>query len=634
MNLVTEAWIPVVRADGKTYTASLMQVFTEGKQFADLAVRPHERIALMRLFICIAQAALDGPKDIDDWDKAPNALPQAAKKYLEEWVPSFNLFDNDKPFLQISTLEKPPKIDFCADDFKDGYTVKALCDKLRQDEIELTGNTLGNLNNLLKKQADFYNKVKQKKNTPPSEELQKLEEVYTKKNDEDRLMKLNRRVLEEYYPHETPEASEATEQNPVSKLDFALATGANTTLFDHFGSPNVNRDFSTASLAIWLLTFQNFSPGGTIGVALWNGKPTLGWSAYPKVKPGQSSHAPCLPKNMLHAFIRRENLFNTILANLLSKETVAEHYGKDAWGHPIWGKIPSGIDDAVAIKNSTQTYLGRLVPLTRCIKLNPDGKDMLLANGLNYPVFDEDAKERFPAEPSATVIRNREGTKRLLLGASLGKALWRELSALAIARKNDKDSIGGPLTLRNIPDNEDFDLWVGALLTNKATILDTAESVFHIPANMRTDIGRAAYNAEVQWAESIAGKLAWAVETYRKESDGGWEGRLEMTKPQDRWKLREKLRSAASHHYWTAVEKQRPLLMVHVDAIGTTADAVEKTRDAWRKAVHGAARQAYQLSCGQETPRQIRAYALGLDRLFAKRKTDDAQEPETVEMED
>lgn len=566
MNLVTEAWIPVVRPNGKRDTASLIQVFTEGKQFSDLAVRPHERIALMRLLICIAQAALDGPEDIEAWDDASNALPQAAKNYLEKWEPSFNLFDSDKPFLQIADVEKP----------------------LKEKPVKIP---------VL--ETSSSNKRGRKK-------------VAEENADDEQTSSLVR----------------------VSKLDFALATGANTTLFDHLGSPNVDRDFSTASLAIWLLTFQNFSPGGTIGVALWKKKPTFGWSSYPKIKPGQSSHAPCLPKKMLHAFVRRENLFDTILANLLTKEAVVEHFGREAWGHPIWEKFPTGIDDSDAIKNATQTYLGRLVPLTRCIKLNHDGKEMILANGLKFLTFDEDAKERFPAEPSATVIRNREKTKRLLLGASSGKAIWRELSALMIARKNEKDSVGGPLTLRNLPDNEDFDLWVGALISNKATIIDTVESAFHIPANMRTDSGRAAYDAEIQWAENISGKLAWAVETYRKESDGGWEGRLEMTKPQDRWKLREKLRASATHHYWTDIEKQRPLLMAHVEANDTTAEAVEKTRDAWHKAVHGAARQAYALACGQETPRQIRAFALGLGKLFAKQQSHDAQEPETVETED
>ncbi len=523
MNLVTEAWIPMVRPDGKPDTASLMQVFTEGRQFSDLAVRPHERIALMRLLICIAQAALNGPEDTEAWDSAPETLPLAAKKYLEEWEKSFNLFDLAKPFLQIAKIAKLPK----------------------------TGKT--------------------------------------------------------------DEGGEANDLTSAGKLDFALATGNNALLFDHGG----HRDFSSETLALMLLTFQQFSPGGLIAKVTWGGKETS----------KSSAHAPCTPSSMLHTFLRRDTLLDTICANLLTKETIAQHFNKpsdECWGQPIWERMPANPDDQKAIENATQTYLGRLVPLTRLIRL-VDGNNMLLGDGLAYPAF-----EIFSAEVSATVVV-RDGTERKLLRADT-KAVWRELSALTVSRK--QDGVGGALVLGNVPGNVAFDLWVGALLTNKATILDTAESVFHIPANMRTDNGRAAYAGEVQWAENMAGKLAWAVEAYRKESDGGWEGRLEMTKPQDRWKLKEKLRAAAVHHYWTAVEKKRPLLMAHVEAIGTTGEAVKKTRDAWHKAVHGAARQAYALACGQETPRQIRAFALGLGKLFAKQATHDAQEPETVETED
>lgn len=523
MNLVTEAWIPVVRQDGKPDTASLKQVFTEGKQFSDLAVRPHERIALMRLLICIAQAALNGPETIEAWDSAPETLPLAAKAYLEEWVKSFDLFDSEKPFLQIAKIAKLPKAG------------------------------------------------------------------------------------------KTDEGGETNDLTSAGKLDFALATGNNALLFDHGGQ----RNFSPETLALMLLTFQQFSPGGLIAKVTWGGEETS----------KSSAHAPCTPSSMLHTFLRRDTLLDTICANLLTRETIAQHFNKpfdECWGQPIWERMPAKPDDQKAIENATQTYLGRLVPLTRLIRL-VEGNNMLLGDGLTYPAF-----ENFPEEVSATVVVSRDGTERKLLRADT-KAVWRELSALTVSRK--QDGVGGALILGNVPGNAAFDIWVGALLTNKATILDTAESVFHIPANMRTDNGRAAYAGEVQWTENIAGKLGWAVEIYRKESDGGWEGRLEMTKPQDRWKLKEKLRAAAAHHYWTAVEKKRPLLMAHVEAIGTSAEAVEKTRDAWHKAAYGGARQAYSLTCGQETPRQIRAFALGLGKLFAKQQSHDAQEPETVETE-
>ena len=517
MNLVTEPWIPVVRPDGKPDTASLMQVFTEGKQFSELAVRPHERIALMRLLICIAQAALDGPKDSYDWDDAPNALPQAAKKYLEKWEPSFHLFDSEKPFLQITW-------------------------PILKDSAEKT--------------------------------------------------------------------------TAVSKLDSALASGIKSTLFDHAGLMEDKRMFSPAATALMLVSFQNYAQGGGVSPSIWMNKPK------------NYSDAPCKPSSMLHAFVRRDTLFNTICANLLTKEAVSIHFNKEqCWGRPVWEMMPSSFEDLPAKENTTQTYLGRLVPLSRFNRLNKDSGAMLLASGFEYPRYPE-----FPAEASATVVLNHDRTNRRLLGAG-AKAIWRELSALIALRK--QGDVGGALTLGNVSHKETLDLWIGALLIDQkktAEVLDSIEAVFHIPSKMRTDSGRAAYSAEVQWAENLSGKLAWAVETYRKELDGGWEGRIKGTR--DKNKLRGQLHATATRHFWTAVEKLRPLLMAHMESIDTTADTVEQTRSAWRKAVHGAARQAYQLTCGQETPRQIRAYALGLDKLFAKKQTNNVQEPETEEMED
>jgi len=51
MNLAIEPWIPVVQVDGRSGTVSLREMFETGHQIQDLAVRPHERIALMRLLI-------------------------------------------------------------------------------------------------------------------------------------------------------------------------------------------------------------------------------------------------------------------------------------------------------------------------------------------------------------------------------------------------------------------------------------------------------------------------------------------------------------------------------------------------------------------------------------------------------
>ncbi|MGH8659130.1 MAG: type I-E CRISPR-associated protein Cse1/CasA [Gammaproteobacteria bacterium] len=515
MNLVTEPWIPVVGIDGGYRLASLEQVFSEGWEFADLAVRPHERIALMRLLICIAQAALDGPAEYyDDWVNAPAQLPQAGKRYLNQWGYAFSLFDSTKPFLQVS------------------------------------------------------------------------------------------------WPIKNHDSGK-----PISKLDCALAAGNNSTLFDHEGLAADKRKFSIELLASMLVTFQNFAQGGGVSSAIWIDKPK------------NFADGPCKPSSMLHAFIRRKTVCDTICANLLTKEAVSQHFNKpiaQCWGKPIWEMMPASFEDGPKILNATRTYLGRLVPLARLVRLNAQGQFMLLASGLEYPRFPE-----CPREASATeVIRN---DKRKLLSAG-AKATWRELSALVVSR--GQDEAGGALTLANIPDNEEFDLWVGALLIDPrktAEVLDTVESVFHIPANMRTDNGRAAYAAEVEWAEGISRKLSWAVETYREQTDGGWERRIKMAGPK-RNELRGKLHATATRHYWTAVEKLRPLLMKHVEAIGTTSEAVQQTRNEWLKAIHGAAREAYRLACGQDTPRQMRAFALGWSKLFAKPKTE-SEQPEELETE-
>lgn len=545
MNLVTKAWIPVVKLDGTTGMASLLKVFTQGREFSDLAVRPHERIALMRLLICIAQAALDGPKDIEAWDKAPEMLPEAAERYLspEKWRNSFEL---------------------------------------------------------------FYDQTDDKKKHPF------LQVTWTKRQ-------------------------EASDKSiPASKMDIALAAGNNSTLFDHFGLLGEDRYFSPARIALTMLAFQNYAQGGGISSSVW------------VEKPKNYADAPCKPASMLHSFIRMNTLFETVCANLLTKSTIKQHYNADAkdnenfyWGKPIWEMMPFCIHDDPSRKNATETYLGRLVPLSRLIQAEKNKEAITLASGFEYPRFPD-----FPSEFTSTVVMSADGEDRKLLGAG-AKAIWRELPALIVSRT--QGNVGGALTLSNISEDESFDIWIGAVLIHprkSADILDVVESVFHVPANMRTGVGRATYNNEVHWTEQIARKISWAVETYREQSDGGWKSRVEMTKPQDRWTLKEKLHGTATRHYWTAVEKLGPLLMAYVatkgmpmgtdEEIDLAVQRTEETQKIWRDAVHRAARESYKLACGRETPRQIRAFALGWNKLVGKHngQITDTKEPETMATEE
>lgn len=105
MNLVTDPWLPVTNKKNGLNFISLEQLFAKPNEWQDLVLRPHERVSVMRLLICIVQAALDGPASIDDWHDALSEIPVNSLKYLNRWCNNFNLYDEEKPFLQIADLK-------------------------------------------------------------------------------------------------------------------------------------------------------------------------------------------------------------------------------------------------------------------------------------------------------------------------------------------------------------------------------------------------------------------------------------------------------------------------------------------------------------------------------------------------
>lgn len=509
MNLSTDAWIPIVWNDGKPGTASLREAFERGEEIQDLAVRPHERIALMRLLICIAQAALDGPADYDDWKVCLPRIVPSALEYLDRWRHAFELFGDGQRFLQVANLKRPAK----------------------------------NSNN----------------------------------EDDD-------------------------EGNSTSKLNLALATGNNTTLFDNAGGSE--RTFTAAELALMLTTFQCFSPGGRIGVALWNGKETAG--------KGSSNHAPCLPGSMLHAFLRGRDLAEAIHLNLLNKHVIQLTLGEEKWGQPVWECMPDSPNDSANVASAKCTYLGRLVPLSRAIRIGADSRSVLLANGLTYPAYPE------ARETNATVVIREQNSQptRVTLGASLGRALWRELYSLTVKRVGPEN--GGPLALQNLVDLDPdaaFDLWVGALVTDKkkaALILDTTEAVFHVPAGMLEDPGQRRYEAGVKHAADIEFRVRLAVSVYHKKLGDN------LDRPEMR-NRRNQIQNNAATQFWTDIESGVPHLLEVAAAPESLGLKADWHKTGWGQSVWRAARAAYERACPHDTPRQVHAYALGLNTLFAPR---------------
>jgi CRISPR system Cascade subunit CasA len=495
MNLTTDAWIPVVWSGGKPGTVSLCEAFERGEEIQDLALRPLERIAVMRLLICIAQVSLDGPADYDDWRACRSRIAQSAVEYLHHLRQAFELFGDGKPFLQVSNLKPVTSV-----------------------------------------------------------------------------------------------ADGDGEGSATSKLDIALATGNNPTLFDNAGG--FERSLTLAQLALMLLTFQCFSPGGRIGVALWDGQQTPG--------NGSSNHAPCLAEGMLHTLLKADSLAIALHKNLLNRMQVEQLFGKRCWGRPVWEKMPKALNDSDAVRNATKTYLGRLVPLSRSIRIAADGRTLTLANGLEYPPPKE------WREPCATIVRRtvRGEPTRAVLRASTEKAAWRELHALTV--KAVGQNPGGPVALQNIASEEGaFDLWVGGLVASKSKPVDTTESVFHVPAAMLTDPGQMIYEKGVRYADSAEFRIRLAISAYHNALGDN----LDRPEMKNR---RSQIQRNATAQFWTDIEQAVPLLLEVVEKgfKGNWRDT------AWGKLVWRCARAAYEHSCPHETPRQIRAYVLGLQRMF------------------
>lgn len=534
MNVAFDPWIPVVTTSGERKLASLNSVLTDGEEFADLAVRPHERVALMRLFLCVAHASLNGPKDYIEWCEVPNRLPEAVQKYLMNWKDSFELFHETKPWLQVAELNPLPS------------------DKDDDSEDEKGWSTL-------------------------------------------------------------------------NKLCFTRASGNNSTLFDHASIGGVPTEYTKEEIALNLLTFQNFFvAGGKASSRLWG---DVEMKNPPNPKGG-----PCSGKSILFTFLRDKGLFESIHLNLNTYGDLKLIYGDSGnWiGKPMWEMPIKSPADNAAITNATQTHIGRLVPQTRILRVHEDRKRVLLGAGFIYPKFQDD-KNTFYPDLFATTVLNRAG-ERELLSARPSISLWRELHSLAVRRKNASDSNRGPLCLRNIPNTCSCDIIVNAMVTNPtqaAEIVDLVESVFHIPASLRTTEGSATYESEVKKSELWASRLGGAVEEYRKEIDDDWEKRLDRAK-QGKWALKARLHSLATTHYWTTVEKNLPILMTHIEAVGT--DVAIPTRDVWRKMIFSSACEAYRISCGQETPRHMRAFANGWQKLTVIRDKPETDINETTEV--
>jgi len=480
MNLIGDPWIPVVYEDDSSGLVSLIGLYQQCTRIRDLSLTPPQRVAVMRLLICISQAGLDGPKDEEEWLACEERLAPASVDYLKSRYAQFELLGNS-PFLQVADLE-------------------------------------------------------------------------------------------------------AKKLAPLDKLDVGLAAGNTSTLFDQEATPE-GRTHTPAWTALNLLTFQNFSSGGRVGQANW------GCERHSD----RTTAAPCI--QAAHAFVRGANLSETVFFNLLTKNFV-DTLPNPAWGQPIWDAFPQSQADEAAIQNAKGTYLGRLVPLSRLVRVFANNGDptAIAARCIIGPPPVPMRLEPLPAfrEPSTTVIEGNEGYEYLKL--SLDRHIWRELGG--VVALSDSMQSGGPPAIRNARRASErlrdrhIDVWVGGLVAHLARYLDTVEWNLSIPLSMVEGVTLAQYGQGVQLAETAAGKLEQAVNRYLDDLSayGGKDGR----------NTRGSIRGKATGLLWQRLDQEYGMLYTD-DGNG----------ERWWEIVESAMRDAYARSCPHETPRQIQAHTAG-----------------------
>jgi hypothetical protein len=378
----------------------------------------------------------------------------------------------------------------------------------------------------------------------------------------------------------------------LDMLDCRLSSGNNSALFDQEASPE-GRDFEDSEIALHLVTFLNFSTGGKVGQAEWN-----------KKKYSDSTFAaPCI--KCAHTFVMGDRLLDTLFFNLLCKEGEfgINTFPNGEWGKPVWEHFPQNEKDIATFENAAHTYLGRLVPFSRFIKVLDSKRCIIGPTHKAYKI------EHLPSfrEPTTTVKTSSKG-ELFYLPLSSERHMWRELDAILSFKACDDSSGGekGPPVLGKFlnevdeSQNAQVEIWVGGLETGAqaAKLSDMLEWRFRIPLELLDSNRLMQYENGVVLAE----KGEWVLKESVKECFKTLNLDTKVIPL-----------SKAKTVFWSYLDRNYPVLFE------TAGDDNAFLSDRWHPVVYQGMMQAYEQTCPQNTPRQIQAFAKGAQKLRLKK---------------
>lgn len=483
LNLCTDSWLPVRMCSGACVRVSLEEFFAQAHEISDLILAAHERISIMRLLICIAQRAINGPEDREEWEDCKEDIVPKALEYLQQWRTAFNLLGEDGAFLQPSNVE-----------------------------------------------------------------------------------------------HRKPE-----DWGALSKISLSSAEGNTSALFDN--AAGTERFVPLSQIAVDLITFQNFAPPGTIGVTNWSGVQTGVKS--PDSAPG----SPCVPESAIHLFICGENLLDTLWYNLRTREEIKEL--RNGMGVPIWELMPLRMEHEEAVQNATTTYLGRLVPLSRVVKISMSADKCLVSKGIHYPVYRDKELMYYESTMSIKVSEDKEQRiTRQIVGANIDRAMWRNLPALLHWFSAKKVKPFARPDVQDLPSH--FGIWVGALVLDQAKILGTMEDYYeHLD---RKYVGVSADKQQavlMGMADSGVEAVKNALSVYYKCFNTQFENKKSVF-------------ACAEKNYWSWLTLKKH---VYISCLGIAESDSADRRTVWAKIIRQAACKTFDLLVSRNNTRQLAAWA-------------------------
>lgn len=384
------------------------------------------------------------------------------------------------------------------------------------------------------------------------------------------------------------------EKQSFGALQVYIATGNTTVLTESHIESNMF-DFEKALLVLQVMSFSLGGKKTDNRVVL---SPGYKGKTNEKGKASTGKAGPSIGfMGFLHSYLFGETLLETIWLNMLTQQNIEElKIFSEGVGIPPWEAMPQGEDCLVAkeIKNS---YLGRLVPLSRFLLLNESG--IHYSEGLLH-----DGYLQGMADVSVTVDFSKAKPKVIWVDPE--KRPWRQLTSLLAFFENSSfknfDCPQLRIGIQRIGKSiRDISIWAGGIRVSSnageqyvAGNNDFVESKVKLNVSALGDVWFANLKREMEGLENISKILhGAAIRFFKAQNSNG-----------------KQIAAHASNLFWQLCERKFQNL-VDTCYSNKSDEELKKLREIFA----GFVNKAYNTFCPKDTARQLDAWAANKPNL-------------------